>query len=403
VNESLVIEALTLIGASALSIALLARLGLPPVLGYLFAGIVVGPFGFGLVAASDGAQFLAELGLILLLFMVGLEFSWSEMWATRRAVFVTGTSQVAVTMICMALFARALGLPWPAAVLTGGAAAMCSTGVALTQLRERGEIARPHGRLALGVLLFQDIATLPFLVVIDSARTTGYVAFLPAVVQLLEAALGLGALLWLGRPVLRRALSWIGERKSTDLFLLSALVLVLGTAYASEQFGAAPTIGAFLAGVAVGESDLRRRVAEHLEPFRTLLLGLFFVTVGMRIDPGAIAASPLAAVLWLVLFVLAKPLIFVIVMRATGYDARVSMRAAIVLAHGSEFTLLILTQAMTAALLPATAAQPVLVATAVSMGLGPVLIQHNRAIAAGALRLLKCRPPGHPRRTPASS
>jgi CPA2 family monovalent cation:H+ antiporter-2 len=168
VNEALVVETLTLIGASALSIALLSRVGLPAVLGYLFAGLVVGPLGLGVVAASDGARFLAELGLILLMFMVGLEFSWAEMWAARRAVFVAGALQVAITMMCAALVARAIGMPWPTAALAGGAAAMCSTGIALKQLQERGELARPHGRIATGILLFQDMATLPFLVVIDS-------------------------------------------------------------------------------------------------------------------------------------------------------------------------------------------------------------------------------------------
>jgi CPA2 family monovalent cation:H+ antiporter-2 len=389
VNEALVIETLTLIGASALSIALLSRVGLPPILGYLLAGLVVGPFGFGIVAASDGTRFLAELGLILLMFMVGLEFSWVEMWAARRAVFVAGFLQVLVNMTCAAFVAHALGMPWPIATLAGGAAAMCSTGISLKQLQDQKELTRPHGRIATGVLLFQDIATLPFLVVIDSGRTRGAIEFLPALRQLIVAALSLGGLLWIGRPVLHRALSWISRRKSVDLFLLSVLLLALGTAYAAEQLGAAPTIGAFLAGVAVGESDLRNRVSEQLRAFRDMLLGLFFVTVGMQIDARVIAASPLQTSLWLTLFVFAKPVLAAAVMRITGYDSMNSLRAAAVLAHASELTMLILTQAMGAMLLPVGAAQPLLLAAAVSMGLAPVIIHRNRAIAVRVLRALR--------------
>lgn len=204
-----------------------------------------------------GTRFLADLGLILLMFMIGLEFSWAEMWAARRAVFVAGALQVATTLICAAVLAHALGMPWPAAVLAGGAGAMCSTGIALKQLHEQRELARPHGRMATGILLFQDIATLPFLVLIDSGSATGSIEFLPALRQLIVAAVSLGGFLWLGRPLLRAALGWIGHRESVDLFLLSALLLALGTAYTAEELGAAPTVGAFLAGLAVGESDLR--------------------------------------------------------------------------------------------------------------------------------------------------
>jgi monovalent cation:H+ antiporter-2, CPA2 family len=386
-NEALVIETLTLLCASALGIALVSRVGLPAMLGYLLAGIVVGPFSLGVVAASDGAHFLAQLGLILLMFMVGLEFSWTEMWAARRAVFVAGSLQVAMSTTCAALVARALGLSWPTAVLVGGATAMCSTGIALKQLQDQGELARPHGQMAAGILLFQDVATLPFLVVIDSGSATGSIEFLPALRQLVVAALNLGGLLWLGRPVLRFVLGWISKRKSVDLFLLSALVLALGTAYVAQRVGAAPTVGAFLAGVAVGESDLRHRVAAQLRPFRDMLLGLFFVTVGMQVDPRAMASAPLQATLWLALFVLAKPVMALLAMRIARYDMVDSVRAAIVLAHASELTLLILTQAMNAALLPAHSAQAMLVASALSMGFAPTIIQHNRAIAVRILRL----------------
>ena len=386
-NEALVIETLTLVGASALAIALLSRVGLPAMLGYLFAGIIIGPHGLGIVAASDGPHFLAELGLILLMFMVGLEFSWAEIWAARRAVFVAGALHFLLTALCATLIAQAFGTPWTGATLAGGAAAMSSTGITLKQLHDQRELALPHGRLATGILLFQDVATLPLLVLIDSGAATGSIGPWVACRQLAIAALTLGMLLWAGRPVLRALLEWIGERKSVDLFLLSALLLSLGTAYLADRLGAAPMIGAFLAGVAVGESDLRHRVSEHVGPFRDMLVGLFFVTVGMQIDSKAIVASPVQAIPWLALFIFLKPVLALLAGRVAGYDLMSSARAAVVLGHASELTLLILTQATTAALLPNRPAQAMLIAAALSMGLAPVIIQHNRRIADRTLRM----------------
>jgi CPA2 family monovalent cation:H+ antiporter-2 len=396
-NEGLLVETLTLVAASALAIALLSRVGLPAMLGYLFAGVLVGPLGLGAVAPSDGPRFLAELGLILLMFMVGLDFSWAEIWAARRAVFFAGTLQVALTMTCAALVAHAFDMPWPAAVMAGGAAAMCSDGIALKQLQEQRELARTHGRIATGILLFQDLATLPFLVVIDSGSAAGSIVFLTAVKQLAVAALSLGGLLWLGRPVLRIALDWVRQSQSVDLFLLVALLLALGAAYLAGRLGTAPMIGAFLGGVAVGESDLSHRVSEQLRPFRDMFLGLFFVTVGMQIDPKAVAASPLQTLLWLALLVLAKPVLTYVATRAVGYDRLKAGRAGAVLAHASELTLLIITQAMSAALLPAGPGQAMLVAAALSMGLAPIIIQHNRSIVIRAFRLLRYSRPIRPR------
>jgi CPA2 family monovalent cation:H+ antiporter-2 len=283
-------------------------------------------------------------------------------------------------------------------VLAGGAATMCSDGIALKQLQEQRQLARTHGRIATGILLFQDLATLPLLVVIDSGSAGGSIVFLTAVKQLAVAALSLGGLLWLGRPVLRVALEWVRQSQSVDLFLLVALLLALGAAYLAGRLGTAPMIGAFLGGVAVGESDLSHRVSQQLRPFRDMFLGLFFVTVGMQIDPKAVAASPLQTLLWLALFVLAKPVLTFVATRAVGYERIDAGRTGAVLAHASELTLLILTQAMSAALLPAGPGQAMLVAAALSMGLAPVIIQHNRGLVIRAFRLLGRFTPVRPRR-----
>jgi CPA2 family monovalent cation:H+ antiporter-2 len=227
----------------------------------------------------------------------------------------------------------------------------------------------------------------------------GSIAFITASRQLAIAVLSLGGLLWVGRPLLRALLSWISRHRTVDLFLLSALLLALGTAYIAERLRAAPMIGAFLAGVAVGESDLRHQVSEHLRPFRDMLVGLFFITVGMQVDAAEIVEMPLQTLIWLVLFVLAKAILVMIATRAAGYDLMSAARTGAILAHASEITLLILTQAMSAALLPTRGGQAMLIAAALSMGFGPLIIQHNRLLARYVLRTIRRQQP-HPLQRP---
>lgn len=378
--EALLIQSLVVILASACAVGLVTWIGLPAAIGYLLAGIVIGPHGLQLLTASEETRFLAELGVLLLMFMIGIEFSLPEMIAARTAVFGAGTLQVSVTLFMVAGGAVLLGMNWPAAILLGGAVAMSSTAIALKQLTDQSEIDSRHGRLALAILLFQDLATLPFLTVVSLWQQGVEPNALAVLYELAVAAIAVGVALLVSRPMFRVALTWLGRTKSADLFLLSVLLLALGTAFVARLAGLSPPIGAFLAGMVIGESDLRHQVEEDIRPFRDVLMGLFFVTVGMEVDVSFIAAAPWAVLAWIMVFVPGKSLVTSLVAAVMRWPAQIGIRVAVILAHGGEFGLLLITQAMGTGIVPPDVGQPALVALVVTMGLAPVLIQWNGRI-----------------------
>lgn len=341
--DALLIKSLIVILASACAVGLLTRVGLPAAIGYLLAGIVIGPHGLHFLATSEEARFLAELGVIFLMFMVGLEFSLPAMLAARADVFGAGSLQVGLTLLRVAGGVAVLGGDWPAAIFLGGAVAMSSTAIALKQLADQGEVSTQHGRLAAGILLFQDLATLPFLTGIGLWAQGDAPNSVAVLRQLAIAALALGATALVSRPVFRMVLTWVARTRSADLFLLAVLLLALGTALAAHLVGLSPPIGAFLAGMVVGESDFRHQVEDDIRPFRDVLLGLFFVTVGMEVDPSIIAVFPGMVLGWIAVFVPGKALATAVVAAIMRWPMQSGIRVAAILAHGGEFGLLLLT------------------------------------------------------------
>jgi CPA2 family monovalent cation:H+ antiporter-2 len=290
--DNLFIETLIVILASVFAISLVARLGFPAVGGYLLAGLVIGPHGLRLIAAGDEARFLAELGIIFLMFMVGLEFSFSAIISARRDVFGAGSLQLGFAILLVTAIAMLSGVGLSAAVLLGGAVAMSSTAITLKQLADQGNVSSYQGRIALAILLFQDVATLPFLVVLGGWQLGGGPEPLAAARQLAIAAAALGLAAFICKPVFRTLLTWVARTNSADLFLLTVLLLALGTAFAGRVAGLSAPIGAFLAGMVVGESDFRHHIEDDIRPFRDVLLGRFFVTVGMEVDPSTVVVAP---------------------------------------------------------------------------------------------------------------
>ncbi len=382
--DRLLFETLVVVLASFAAVAVLVRLRFSPIVGYLAAGLVVGPHGLDLLPASEGIRFLGELGVVLLMFIVGLEFSLPRMVAARSAVFGMGSLQVgATTALAAALAAWLGGTGWLGSLVLGGAVAMSSTAVAVRQLAAQGELGARHGRLALGVLLFQDLATLPFLVVVGAARgEEGGVDPLDAALRAAVAAAAFLAVALLARRALARFIDWVARTRSAELFFLATLSVVLGATFAAEEIGLSLPIGAFLVGMLVGESDFRHQVEEEIRPFRDVLLGLFFLTVGMEIDLGAAAARPVLTLAAALLLVALKALVVFALGLAGGWGAAPALRAGLVLAHGGEFALLIISQGLAAGLLDPAAAQPVLSAVALSLALAPALIQWNGRSAA---------------------
>lgn len=379
--EPLLIQSLIIIAACVVAGGVLRRAGLPPILGYLAAGFALGPHALDIIGVTDHTHFLAELGIIFLMFTVGLEFSLPAMFAARSDVFGAGALQVALTTLVAAGLAALLGAGPVAAVLIGGAVAMSSTAVVLKQLAEQGALATRPGRLTVGLLLFQDLATLPFLVMIGAYAGGGELQPLTLARHMAVGGLALAAAAVIGRPLFRGALAWVARSQSAELFLLVVLLLALGAAWVAGLAGLAAPLGAFMAGVIIGESDFRHHIEDEVRPFRDVLLGLFFVTVGMELDLSAAVAAPLAVAGWLVLFLFVKPAVILLVGRVRRWAREDSLRTALSMANGGEFGLLLITQGLVAALLPAALASPLLVALVVSMGLAPILIAGSAGFA----------------------
>ncbi|MBV8306825.1 MAG: cation:proton antiporter, partial [Gammaproteobacteria bacterium] len=278
-------QALILLAGSVFLITLVRRLALPTSIAYLLVGLTLGPHALGVISDSGTTRLLAELGVAFLLFTLGLEFSLPRMLAMRREVFGLGGLQVLATMAVFATIGHLLGVRWLPAVVLGGAAAMSSTALLLQQLTERAELNRTHGRMAFAMLLFQDLAFVPFFA-LGAMLSAGQDRF-----PLMESlqALGIGVLaligvLAAGRWLLRPLFHEISHSRLRELFTLTVLLVVLASAWVSHLAGLSFALGAFLAGMMLGETEYRYQIDAAIRPFRDLLLGLFFVSVGMLLN-----------------------------------------------------------------------------------------------------------------------
>ena len=381
-------QVLLLLAAVLLVVAAARRLGLPAILGYLAVGTVLGPFALGLFAESATTNLLAELGVVFLLFTLGLEFSWPRMVALRREVFGLGLAQVTLTTAVVAALARAAGVDWPAAVVIGGAVAMSSTAIILQQLTEMSELNRTHGRIAFSVLLSQDLAVVPFLALVGMLAA-GDGGFTPARIAstLGLATLAVAIVVLAGRFLLRPLLYEIAHSRVRELFTLAVMFVALASAWTSHAAGVSMAAGGFLAGVMLAETEYRHQVEAVIKPFRDILLGLFFITVGMMLDVGMLWREfALIAGLWLALTSL-KGAIVSLIVRTFGLPWFKAVRTAIVLSIGGEFGIALLLILLRGADPETSAfAQPLFVAIVLSMVTSPFLLRNNRVLARWVLR-----------------
>lgn len=380
--QGVFVEILVLLAAAVLVVALFRRFNLPPILAYLMVGVLVGQQKLGGMSVSEDAHFLAELGVVFLMFTIGLEFSLPRLLSMKGAVFGLGGAQVVISTLAGGLVAAALGMTLQGAFVVGGLLAMSSTAIVSKQLAEQVELHSRHGRLAMGVLLFQDLAVIPFLVVIPTlASSSDGSTALPLLWALgkgvLVSALLLAAGHWLLRPLFRE----VAARHSTELFMLTVLLVTLTAAWATEQAGQTLALGAFLAGMMLGETEFRHQVEADIRPFQDMLLGLFFITVGMRLDITALPAMWYWALLvaaGLMLFKTALVMGLTLIARA---ERGVALRTGLVLAHSGEFSFVLLSLALDHHLMRGQAGQIVLAAVLLSMALSPILIRYNGVVA----------------------
>src|SRR5262245_53226443 len=281
---------LVLLGAAVFVVVICRLVHLPPILGYLLVGIAVGPNALAWVPASAETTHLAEFGIVFLMFSIGLEFSLPQLRSMRRAVFGLGFAQVATTTMAAMLASYLLGYGWAGGLALGGALAMSSTAIVSKMLAERTELGTPHGRDVMGILLFQDLAVVAFLILIPSLAEPGKDLMMALAAALLKAAIALGLILFVGQMVMRTWFRLIARLRSPELFVLNVLLVTLGLAAATEFAGLSLALGAFLAGMLIAETEFRYEVEEDIKPFRDVLLGLFFVTVGMALDVNVVFA-----------------------------------------------------------------------------------------------------------------
>jgi CPA2 family monovalent cation:H+ antiporter-2 len=368
--------------ATAVMVVVLCRiLHLPAMLGYLAVGILIGPHALAWIPDAPGTQHLAEFGVVFLMFSIGLEFSLTRLMAMKRTVFGLGGAQVVVTMLLVMAIAALLRLDWRAGLALGGVLAMSSTAIVSKMLVERAELNLPYGQQMMGVLLFQDLAVVPLLIIIpalasnpdDLVATLAYATFKASVVLLV--------LLVFGQRVMRPWFHIVARQKSPELFMLNVLLITLGLAYFTELAGLSLALGAFVAGMLISETEYRYQVEEDIKPFRDVLLGLFFVTIGMKLDLGGVAGNFGWILLVLLGLILFKALIVALLARAFEGDWGVALRSGIGMAQAGEFGFVLLTLADGAHLLNAETMQVTLAAMLLSMLAAPFMIQYGEAIA----------------------
>ncbi|MGD9773387.1 monovalent cation:proton antiporter-2 (CPA2) family protein [Diaphorobacter sp.] len=374
--------------AAVLGVVACRSLRLPPMMGYLAAGILIGPHALALTQNSEAVRHLGEFGVVFLMFTIGLEFNLPKLRAMRRHVFGLGLLQV---MACMAAFtvgllvlARLMGgvwdMGWQTALALGGTLAMSSTAIVVKLMAERGELETEHGRRVLGILLFQDLAVVPLLVLVPALGSSPDRLLTALGLALLKAALLVGLLLSGGQRVMRWWLTQVARRKSDELFMLNLLLVTLGLAWLTELAGLSLALGAFIAGVLVSETEYRHQVGTDIRPFHDVLLGLFFITVGMMLDWHILLDHWALVLVLLAVPLLVKTVIIVALAHGLGATAGVSLRTALYVAQAGEFGFVLLALMQTHGLLQPALMNPVLVAMVLSMLATPFLIQYSNRI-----------------------
>ncbi|HEY8244163.1 MAG TPA: monovalent cation:proton antiporter-2 (CPA2) family protein, partial [Casimicrobiaceae bacterium] len=367
--------------AAAVVVVVVCRLvRLPPILGYLIVGAVVGPHALGWVPDDHATRNVAEFGIVFLLFSVGLEFSLPMLRAMRRAVFGLGLTQVAITTAAGTLAAHLAGFGWPLGLVLGGALAMSSTAIVSKMLAERGELSSQHGRDAIGILLFQDLAVVAFLIVIPSLHSEGTTLVAALAFGAVKAAVALVFVLYLGQRPTRWWFSVIARQRSRELFTLNLLFVTLGLAALTDAAGLSLELGAFLAGLLIAETEFRYQVEEDIAPFRDVLLGLFFVTVGMALDLAVVVEHIGWVLLLLVVPVVGKAGLIVVLARVFGSPLSTALRTGIYLGQAGELALVMIALAVQSQIIGGVILQTVVAAMVLSMLSAPLLIQYADVI-----------------------
>ena len=375
---------LVLLAFAVLAVVVFRMLRLPPMLGYLLAGVIIGPHALGWISETDETRHLAEFGVVFLMFSIGLEFSLPKLLAMKRIVFGFGTVQVIVSIVLVMAIVWMLGLDWRIGLVLGGALAMSSTAIVIKMLAERAELNSIHGRQVIGVLLFQDLAVIPLLIIIPALATevdgdTNDFSLMLAI-AIFKIITVLTFILFLGHKLMRPWFHLVARQKSSELFVLNVLLITLGLAWLTELAGLSLALGAFLAGMLISETEYRYQVEVDIKPFRDILLGLFFITIGMLLDMQVVMESFLWVFVILAALILLKMVVIAGLSRWYGADSGVAVRTGMNLAQAGEFGFVLLAQAGVMGLIESSVLQPVLAAMVLSMFVAPFLIEYSEPV-----------------------
>jgi K+:H+ antiporter len=375
-NDSLILLAL-----SVTVVWILKRIKLPPILGYLFVGTLVGPYALGWLPEDGSIQKLAEIGVVFLLFMIGLEFSLSRLIAMKTTVFGLGSIQVIISTLSGGAIAWLTGIEWQGALVVGGALALSSTAIVAKQLTDQLEMQSRHGQLAISILLFQDLAVVPLLVIIPIlSMGDGQSLTLPIFIALAKCLLAFFIMFQIGRWLLRPFYHLVAGTRSAEIFTLATLLVSLAAAWLTNQLGLSLALGAFLAGLMLSETEYKHQIQADIRPFRDVLMGLFFISVGAGLDASII----LKEWFWIGLLtsglIVGKGAVIAILTRFAGYELPTAFRTGLILGQAGEFSFAVLIVAISNSLLTLEETQPIIAATLLSMMITPILIRYNNQI-----------------------
>ena len=368
---------LLLLAAAVLTVVACRHLKLPAMLGYLLVGLLIGPHSLALIPSTATATHLAEYGVVFLMFTLGLEFNLAKLNAMRRIVFGLGAAQVGAVSALVMLIAWFAGLNWPAGLALGGALSMSSTAMVSKLLTERNELNSPQGQNAIGILLFQDLAVVPLLIVLPVLSRHDEALFMSLGLAALKIVVVLFVLLNLGQRLMRPWFNLVARQHSSELFMLNLLLVSLGIAALTEQAGLSLALGAFLAGMLIAETDFRYQVEDDIRPFRDLLLGLFFVTVGMTLDFRVLLTQWWLVLLLVIFLVPIKAALIAGLAKLFGTTAGGAWRTGFALGQGGEFAFVILAIGLQYHLVGVNLQQALVAGIVISMLITPFLIQHS--------------------------
>jgi CPA2 family monovalent cation:H+ antiporter-2 len=374
--------------AAVLGVVVCRTFKLPPMLGYLAVGVVIGPNALALAQNSEGMRHLAEFGVVFLMFVIGLEFNLPKLRAMRRHVFALGGLQVLLTMGVVTLGSMGLSLvlprfwdmSWQTALALSGALTMSSTAIVVKLMAERLEIESEHGKRVMGVLLFQDLAVVPLLILIPALGAQGESLVNAMGMALLKGALLITVLLVGGQWVMRHWLNVVARRKSEELFVLNVLLITLGLAWMTEMAGLSLELGAFIAGMLISETPYKQQVEGDIRAFHDVLLGLFFISIGMMLDWRLVLQRWELVLLMLTVPLLFKAALITLISRGLGAAMGVSMRTGLYLAQAGEFGFVLLALAQKSHLIAPELINPILASMVLSMMATPFIIQHANSV-----------------------